>query len=72
MGLLEQLNASGEPPAQQFRASAFFKDHPELVEQVRACRQAGFSWRQIATQISTDYQVHIGPTSLAEYLNGPR
>jgi hypothetical protein len=70
MPLLEGLNASGEPPAQQFKASVFFRQHPKLADEVRACRAAGYSWRQIATQIHTEHQVRISPSSLSDFIEG--
>jgi hypothetical protein len=69
MGLLDQLNASGAPPAQQFRASQFFKEHPNLPAEIEACRAAGFSWRQIADQINADYNIRLGPTSIADWMH---
>jgi len=72
MGILDSLVASGETPTQQFRCTDFFADHPDLVPEVHACRAAGFSWKQIAAQISRDHQVRISSSGLSDYIGRSR
>lgn len=70
MPLLDGLTASGAAPGQQFRTSVFFGEHPGLADEVRACRAAGYSWKQIAAQISADHGVRISSSSLADTIEG--
>lgn len=64
MQLADSLKASGvQPPA--MTADRFFNQHPDLVEQVRECRGVGYTWTQIAEQISRDYGYKPSPQTLA-------
>ena len=70
MPLLDQLTASGKAPGQQRKIADFFRDHPGLADEVRACRAAGFSWPQIASQIHADHQMRLSTTALADFIQG--
>lgn len=72
MALLDRLNAAGHPPARAFSFRAFLDEHPGLDDEVRACRQAGYSWNQIAAQLADTYQIRLSSNTLADIIEKRR
>lgn|GEM_PF-4006439 len=66
MPLLDALKATGVKPSRP-TVTGFFAQHPELADEVLACRTAGYTWPQIVAQIAADYGVTLHSTSLSSY-----
>jgi hypothetical protein len=72
MPLLDGLNASGVTPGRQRKVAQFFAEHSGLDVEVRACRDAGFSWQQIAGQIHTAFGIRVSTSALSDFIEGRR
>lgn len=72
MSLVDELTAAGVKPARLRRLADFLAQHPDLKDEIRQARAAGFTWPQIASQITADYGETWSATTLADVMEGRR